>query len=120
MGIWKRCYDSGTKVLEKATLIYSAMQIGDNANDGEKVQAAVKNYEAQRNAIDYLQKQEDSKALQYTIVTFIIVVAIFILVIGIKMLLSKNKPENSPSIALTTLREGPRTIHNNNNSSSPC
>lgn len=113
MGIWKRCYDFGIKALEKATLLFSGMQIGDNVNDIEKVQAAVKNYEVQRNAVDYLNRKEDSETLQYIVVTFIIVIVIFILVLGIKLLLAKNKSV-SPSIALTTLREGPRTINNNN------
>lgn len=121
MGIWEKVYKFGGKLAEKATLLYSGMQIGDNSNDNEKIADAIRKYEVNRSAYEQYNRNEDLKVLQYTVLTFIVIVAIFIITIGIKMLLSENKPPATTSvqsIALTTSREGIRTINTTNSSAS--
>lgn len=112
MGFWKDMFNVAQKLGEKVMLIFSGVQIGDNANDGSKVAEAIQNYEMKRSAFEQYKHNDDSKTLQYIVLTFIAVVVIFILVIGVKMMLSKREPVATPSIALTTLREGPRTVNN--------
>lgn len=112
MGFWERLFKFLGKTFERGTLLVSGMQIGDHSNDSDKIVEAVRNYEVQRGAYEQFNRNEDTKTLQYVVVGFIFVIVIFILVIGIKMMLSKNKQVVQPqSIALTTLREGNRSVN---------
>lgn len=112
MGFWEKFFKFLTKTAEKATILFSGVQIGDSVNDEGKVSDAINRYEINRNAHEVYYRNEDTKTLQIIVLSFIGVVILFIIAIGVRMLLVKNNPPAAPSIALTTLREGNRTINN--------
>lgn len=108
MGFWDNFFRFAAKVATKLTLLFSGVQIGDSVNDSVKVSDAIKNYEVQRNAVEQYYYKEDTKMIQYIVIVFIIAVVLLVIVFGVKMLLDKK--QTVPSIALTTLREGSRTV----------
>lgn len=111
MGFWEKLFKFLTKTAEKGALLVSGVQIGDSVNDEEKVTNAINRYEINRSAQEIYYRNEDTKTLQIIVLSFIGVVILFIIAIGVRMLLTKNNPPAVPSIALTTLREGNRTIN---------
>lgn len=115
MGFWKSAGNFVSKQAERAMLIASGVQWGDSANDAEKISStlAVYNQRALENEKQF--QREESTSMQYTVFSLVIVVVLFIIVLGFRMLLEgvKNKQVQPQQIKLTTLREGNRTINAN-------
>lgn len=123
MGFWKEVTKFASKQAERVMLVVSGMQWGDSNNDQEKVTKALTVYENNRSVGEKLYNQEQTKSLEYTVIGLIIVVVLFMMAICFKVfaeVLKKKQSPPSPTIALTTLRNGNQTIPATNSSNVNC
>lgn len=105
MGVFSSAAKFLSKQAERAMLLFSGMQWGDNNNDKEKVVAALASYQNMQSANEKLALKEDNAALIYIVVILVIVVVIFMAVLCMKMMLDNLRTNQRPnSIQLNTLR----------------
>lgn len=112
MGFWKSAAGFLSKQTERALLLVSGMQLGDSRDDSDKITSALVKFNDNLRMSEHLSNQNDSKAIMYMLLALIIIFVIFVTVMCLKLFVEniKSKTNAPQNIALTTLREGSRTI----------